>query len=149
MTIDEVLTQLGTRLGLMLKLDSQNCCRLVFDGEVDVDLEVPADDRSRLFLHTVVGNVPSLGRETFYETLLDANRFGSGVGAAVLSVDPMRQEVLLHRALALDALGVDEITAALEDFVARTVSWTERVRDFRPLSPIERPTDADLPMIRI
>lgn len=128
MTIAEMLAQLGSQIGLALKLDHQGTCRLIFDGEISVDIEAVAGVADQAYLHTMVGVVPAGVGEEFYELLLSANLFGRGTGGAILSVDPQRREVILHRTLQLGSMSYPDVTAAMEAFITQTRAWTHQLR---------------------
>lgn len=129
MQIGDALDQLGRQIGLKLKLDRNNACRLVFDKSTTVDIE--AVDAGTVFLHAAVGIVPTAGRDAVYETLLEANLFGRGTGAAVLAVDKSLGEVVLHRRLDMAKTEYSDFTAALEDFVTHARAWTDRLEAMR------------------
>ena len=128
MTLSEMLAQLGSQIGLSLKLDQSGTCRLIFDGETSIDIEVVSGAADQAYLHTMVGVVPAGVGEDFYELLLSANLFGRGTGGAILSVDPQRREVILHRTLQLGSMSYPEVTAALEAFITQTRAWTHQLR---------------------
>lgn len=128
MDIASAIQQLGKQMGIALSLDANHTCRLIFDGRTAIDIEAPEPKESTVFFHALVGLVPSGNRERLYQTLLEANLFGRGTGGAVLAVDAGRQEVILFLSLDMAVTDYPAFTKALEDFLAQTIAWTERLR---------------------
>lgn len=125
MRIEDALDQLGRQIGLALKLDSQRCCRLVFDRRTPIDIELVED--GTVFLHTAIGRLPPNGDAALLTELLEANLFGRGTGRAVLGVDGNLREIVLHRALDMNRIEYADFTAALEDFLTRARAWSDRL----------------------
>ncbi|NDC10561.1 MAG: CesT family type III secretion system chaperone [Oxalobacteraceae bacterium] len=129
MTIDDILSQLGSRMGLPdLRLDEGRACQLIFDGRVAVDIEL-------VFLHSTVGIVRPEGREVVFQHLLEANLFGRGTGGAVLSVDGQRYEILLHRSLQTRQIDFSDFVDALEQFIQYASHWMERLAQSHGAAP--------------
>lgn len=125
MRIEDALEQLGRQIGLPLKLDSQRCCRLVFDKRTPIDIELVDD--GLVFLHTAVGRLPAPADPALLTELLEANLFGRGTGRAVIGVDAGLREIVLHRALDMGRTEYADFTAALEDFLTRARAWSDRL----------------------
>lgn len=126
MRIEEALDQLGRQIGLTLRLDAAQSCRLVFDRSLAVDIEA-LEDGARVFLHAVVGRLPAGDVQKLLTDLLEANLFGRGTGGSVLAVDAGLKEVVLHRALDMKTIDYAHFTAALEGFLTHARAWTDRL----------------------
>jgi hypothetical protein len=136
MTIDDILSQLGSRMGLPdLRLDEGRACQLIFDGRVAVDIEAPPDEGGLVFLHSTVGIVRPEGHEALFQQLLEANLFGRGTGGAVLSVDGQRCEILLHRSLQIRQIDFSDFADALEQFIQYASHWMERLAQSHGAAP--------------
>lgn len=125
MRIEDALDRLGRQIGLAVKLDSQRCCRLVFDKRTPIDIE-QVDDGT-VFFHTAIGRLPPNAGPALLTELLEANLFGRGTGRTVIGVDAGLREIVLHRALDMDRIEYADFTAALEDFLTRARAWSERL----------------------
>lgn len=137
---DEVLETLRRELQIPdLAFNSQNVCRLVFDGRLPVDLESHADS-GVLHLHVVVGYANNLDTARMRE-LLSANLFGHGTAGATLGLDDQRDEILLFRTYALEALDAPRLLQDLVEFVAIAEMWSERLS--QPGAAVEETEDDD------
>ncbi len=138
MDIEDALDQLGRQIGITLRLDAARACRLVFDGRTALDIEAPADRPGTVFLHSAVGVLPPAGRrEAVYETLLAGNLFGRDTGRATLGLDRDLGEILLVRQLDMAETTYAAFVDAVEEHVARTKAWTERLRQAPAAAPAE------------
>lgn len=148
LNLENLVRLLGLQIGLDLQLDADRSCRLVFDGQVMVDIE-GVDDGVAL-LHSVVGLLPPAGRrKAIYEALLAGNLFGRDTGAAVLAVDADLGEILLFRRLDLDATDERSFGDALQDLVARATAWTGRLETLARSPEAAAPADLGAYAIRI
>ena len=149
MRINDVVQQFGRQIGLDLKLDAGGACRLTFDGRTIVDVEAADDSETAAFLHSTVGLVPAVGKEGLYQLLLEGNHFGRDTGRSVLSVDTDLGEIVLVRHLDMDKLTMADFTAALENFLAVSRAWTEKLRNRVPEDGPAPSFSADETFIRI
>lgn len=127
MTLDDLVAEFGTRTGLgTLRLNGEGVCRLVFDGELTVDVESGASGREFTLSATLGSLDPEAGRAVLMK-LLDANLMGRGTNGAALALDVITDEVVLCRTLPLDGLTYGAFEAALEGFVQAAERWTDEI----------------------
>ena len=137
MDLGNILKEFGQATGLgPLALDGNNLCRLVFDGNLTVDIELLPDGR-RFYVHAVVGPLPGSGGPDLLRSLLGANLFGRETGGAVLALDPDLDELLLFREFDAAATDYDAFVAALEALLNALERW----RKVLAAGQYERPTN--------
>jgi len=130
MRVDQLVRELGVRLGLPLALDGNGMCRLVFNGGMNVDVEALRDDGEKFIIYSVLSKLRPGPRGPLYQALLEAN-LPTGDGAAgVLALDVERDEVLLQRILDASSMTSVYLSEIVEKFVDMAVSWTERIERF-------------------
>jgi Tir chaperone protein (CesT) family len=130
MRVEQLVRELGIRLGLSLALDGNGMCRLVFNGGATVDLEALRDDGEKFVIYAVLGKLRPGPREAIYRTLLEANLPTRDGAAGVLALDVERDEVILQRILDATPLNAVYLAEIVEKFVDMAVSWTERIERF-------------------
>lgn len=124
MKIDDAIGQLGRQMGFELALDDNRACRLLFDGTLAVDIEAPRALPDTLVMSCkVAGGLPADGREAVLRMLLEANLFGRGTGGGVLAIDDERDEIVLHRTLAMNRADVVDLVDALEQLLQYAEAW--------------------------
>jgi hypothetical protein len=127
MDAHQLLNHLGVAMGLpALAFDEQGCARLMFDGKLEVNLEHDSDT-GLLQVYAVLGPVPARGREALYRSLLEANLFGGQTFGATLAIDGSQQEIVLCRSVAPEEISSPGFAALIEQFVAATESWQQRI----------------------
>jgi hypothetical protein len=112
MRVEQLVRELGIRLGLPLALDGNGMCRLVLDGGTTVDLEALRDDGEKFVIYAVLGKLRPGPREAIYRALLEANLPSRDGTAGVLALDGDRDEIILQRILdatSLNAVYLSEI----------------------------------------
>ncbi|MGN1149976.1 MAG: type III secretion system chaperone [Sutterella sp.] len=115
---EQLVAELGTTLGIDLKLSDQGTCRVVFD-EDEVDFEVSGE---RLF---VIADIASAsGRADAYGRLLSADYLGNETGGAVISLDASRDVFVLHT-VSEDGTSYPAFEAKLTLFVKALRYWKE------------------------
>ncbi len=131
MNPQDLLRELGNHIGLgPLRFDDSGVCRLVFDGDVSVDIEEDSDQSHSLLMHSVVGNTPPDGRLAFYGKLLSGNYLGTQTRGGSLALDPSTGEVLLWCSLDTAQMDIEVFAKKLTDFVQGVRSWSgELMRD--------------------
>ena len=126
--IDAAVANLGQAMGMDLKLNENRACRLVFDGNLAVDIEAPALLPETLVMTCSLSKgIPPDSREAFYQSLLEANFFARGTGGGVMAYDEDREELVLQRMLAINSADEQDIVNALESLLAYAESWIERL----------------------
>ena len=66
MRVEQLVRELGIRLGLPLALDGNGMCRLVFSGGTTVDLEALRDDGEKFIIYAVLGKLRPGPRDAIY-----------------------------------------------------------------------------------
>jgi hypothetical protein len=130
MRVDQLVRELGVRLGLPLALDSNGMCRLVFNGGMNVDVEALRDDGEKFIIYSVLGKLRPGPRDALYRALLEANLPSEDGTIGVLALDVERDEILLQRILDATSLTAVYLSEIVEKFVDVAVSWTERIERF-------------------
>lgn len=125
MNPSDLVQELARRLSLTGVTFADGICRLVFDGELAIDLE--DDGAGGLVFHTVVSPLPHEGREVVMAALLSAHLFGLDTDGAAFGLHPRTQEIYLFRALPAGSLDVDSAYAALERFTQQAEGWKARI----------------------
>jgi Tir chaperone protein (CesT) family len=146
MRVDQLVREMGVRLGLPLALDGNGMCRLVFNGGMNVDVEALRDDGEKFIIYSVLGKLRPGPREALYRALLEANLPSEDGTLGVLALDVERDEILLQRILDATSLTAVHLSEIVEKFVDVAVRWTERIERFDQravtVGPAER-GDAD------
>lgn len=141
MEATELITALGSALGIELKLDAEGTCAFSADettitinhlGQFDV-----------LVLSGDLGEPPPERLEALYEAMLEANHLFAGTGGATLSRDSETGHFAICRALPCRALDADSFYAQVEQFVSTVEAWTKLVANFRAVPAVA--TRAHLP----
>lgn len=89
MNAAELVTELGTKLGISLSLGESGTCRVYFDDVVDFEL-------SRDSLYIMAEIAPAYGREDAYARLLTANWLGAESDGACIGLDANRDAFALY-----------------------------------------------------
>ncbi len=152
MKVEAAIAELGQKMGVTLQLDDNRACRLVFDGQLSVDIEAPTALPDHLIMSCGVS--PDLfpqAREAVLRSLLHANLFGQDTGGGVLALDEARGEVVLQRTLAMAQCDLEDLLGALELMLQTAQGWVDRLQTERgvPLPGRAAPTDALVSMMRI
>jgi hypothetical protein len=99
MYLNNLLTAYGATIGISsLKFDENNVCHLIFDQGHELVFE-PSPDNCFASLYSVLGHIPAVDVQTFYEAVLDRNLFGIATGHASICVDKNVKEVILFQAI--------------------------------------------------
>ena len=91
-----------------------------------VDIQVLDNEEHRFFLASTVAQAEAPS-EAELKMLLDANLFGQGTGEAALAYDPDLEEIILQRSFDARFTDLEQLMAALEEFVNVVASWTGRL----------------------
>ena len=113
----ELVSEFGNASGLGdLALAQGSVCRLIFDGEVMLDLELDASGKVLLVAATVASSVEELGDDVFAVSMqLNANVTRSG--GAYLAHDAEADDLLLIRRLDDTGMRYDEFETLLRGFI--------------------------------
>ncbi len=132
MNLNDILREFGNQTGLDgLSLDENNMCRLIFNGEMVVDIELLSDGKT-FFMYATVGKVPPTKEGELYKELLKANLFGRETGGASFGLYEEKGEILLHRRFDCDSTDYDTFCSALESFVGALEHWRNRLSSWEP-----------------
>jgi hypothetical protein len=127
MTFEELLQELGPRLGLPdLVVGEDGTCTI---GLGDVGEIHMGDDDDCLILVANAGGIPARNRVPYLRRLLEANFFHRDSGPALIAVDPELDEAMLIRRLPLAGLDVEAVERALTDLAAYQQRWLERAEE--------------------
>jgi len=137
MRVEQLVRELGIRLGLPLALDGNGMCRLVFNGGPTVALEALRDDGEKFIIYSVLGKLRPGPREAMYRALLAANLPSEDSAAGVIALDVERDEVILQRILDASLLNAVHLAEIVETFVDMAVAWTERIEHFDQRPPAD------------
>lgn len=127
MEVRSAIRQLGQQIKLDLSIAPMKTCRLIFDETLIVEIDWPDGATDRVILSCAVGLVPASRKVETYELLLSANAYGRDTGDATLGVEPGHDEIVLSRALTLGGMEFAAFVRALEEFLAQSRAWTERI----------------------
>jgi hypothetical protein len=127
MDLDQLLQSLAVTLGLpTLRFDANGCARIAIEGAPALNFERDTSGTA-LHLYSVLGPLPSEGRETLYTQLLQGNLFGTATAGASLAIDDLHGEVVLCRTVKTDAINGPAFAALVETFVAAAEDWQGRL----------------------
>jgi hypothetical protein len=124
--VNDLIAGIAQRLGLPLGLNEDGAGRLVFEDKYAVDIQVLDNEEHRFFLASTVAQAEAPS-EAELKMLLDANLFGQGTGEAALAYDPDLEEIILQRSFDARFTDLEQLMAALEEFVNVVASWTGRL----------------------
>jgi hypothetical protein len=125
MTLQELLQELGPRLGLEdLAVGEDGTCTIGL-GE-DGEIHIGEDGAGACVVVANCGGLPDRGRAPYLRRLLEANFFHRDSGPGVLAVDPDLDESLLIRRLPLADLDVATFEQVLTEFAAYQERWLKR-----------------------
>lgn len=127
MKIQEYLSELAQKLMLPdLKLDDQDCCRLVFDESITVDIEYD-DAEKRVFIYSAVAALPVQNKGQIYEDLLRDNLFGRQTAGACFAVNAVDGDIVLYHSCQAETIDFIEFCNWLETFVSTVEFWSDEL----------------------
>lgn len=106
-------------------LDPDGGVQLLVADEMAIDIG-PADAPDAFSICASVGRLPEKGRDAVMEELLIANLEGMGTGGASLSLDIMRDEIVLCRVYHTDDLSAAIFNTEFNAFVNALKFWRDR-----------------------
>ena len=106
-------------------LDPDGGVQLLVADEMAIDIG-PADAPEAFSMCASVGQLPEKGRDAIMEELLIANLEGIGTGGASLSLDTMRDEIVLCRVYHTDDLSASVFNEEFNVFVNVLKFWRDR-----------------------
>lgn len=137
------MTVLGKVLGTELQVEGDTCAFHVSpdengaEGVTVIISNLP--EQGIVAFYADLGNIPEVGRERFYWTLLTANNHYAGTGGATLSIASEEEHVKLECRHNLVELANDAETRIVP-FVETALEWRRLVANYQP-SDMEQPPD--------
>ena len=143
MEVGALLAGYGRSLGLPdLAPDGQGVCRLLFDGDLTVDLE-PMAGSDWLHVYSDLAGLPSPDHALVYRELMEAHLFGRATGPAYFGCDSGVGRMFLVMTLETAGLDPARFSGLMDRFVEQARFW--RAKLDRIDQPGELPDDVDEP----
>ena|ERR1700722_9178070 len=124
---EELIRQLGEKLGTVLHVDPHQSCRLEFADNVivQIDLDGSAD---RLLLGATLGNLtPGSYRENLLKQALIVNGLHAG-RSGILAYSEKNDQLVLFSYLSLGTTTRDFLFEFLKNFVGHAFVWQEAIK---------------------
>ena len=124
MELSELLEKFGKSSGLdVCNLDDEGVCRLVFDGNLTVDIE-QGEDKATCLMYGLAGPLPP-EPEALMRRMLGANLFVSDTGDAVVGLDNTLDQIIILLRCQLTHMEYDEFERILTGFIDQLEYWIE------------------------
>lgn len=155
MKFQHLLSDLGANIGLSsLQADENGVCRLVFNGQISIDMETDNEVETSLIMHTVTGRLRAEDKRSLCLELLDGNYLGHTTNGSVLGLNTTTDEVVMHRRVRLEGCDPERLATELTALATTAMEWTKRLstRETEAQAPagIEiDPLGAGMGMIRV
>ena len=131
MTFEELISGLGSKIGVELTSDDGSCVINVDDMVVTL-MSLP--DSDRLAVHGEIGDPPPEGLEQLLSAMLEANHLFVGTAGATISRDHETGRFHLCRHEPLAILDADSLAALVESFVNTLEIWRKVIASYRPVA---------------
>ena len=131
MTFEELISGLGSKIGVELTSDDGECVINVDDMVVTL-MSLP--DSDRLAVHGEIGDPPPEGLEQLLSAMLEANHLFAGTAGATISRDHETGRFHLCRQEPLATLDADSLAALVESFVNTLEIWRKAIASYRPVA---------------
>ena len=131
MTFEELISGLGSKIGVELTSDDGSCVINVDDMVVTL-MSLP--DSDRLAVHGEIGDPPPEGLEQLLSAMLEANHLFAGTAGATISRDHETGRFHLCRQEPLAILDADSLAALVESFVNTLEIWRKAIASYRPVA---------------
>lgn len=141
--LSELLTVVGTDLGLELRPDEEGQCCLHFDDDFDVLLDYDFSSQW-LQMHTLVGYLGNENREQVCSALLEANLFWMETEGASLGLAAGDGSIFLSDKRPIDVLEAVEFQTWLETFVGTARKYQAILNALDPSPSGEEEEEGDL-----
>jgi hypothetical protein len=129
MTFEELISGLGSKIGVELTSDDGSCVINVDDMVVTL-MSLP--DSDRLAVYGEIGDPPPEGLEQLLSAMLEANHLFAGTAGATISRDHETGRFHLCRQEPLATLDADSLAALVESFVNTLEIWRKAIASYRP-----------------
>ena len=131
MTFEELISGLGSKIGVELTSDDGSCVINVDDMVVTL-MSLP--DSDRLAVYGEIGDPPPEGLEQLLSAMLEANHLFAGTAGATISRDHETGRFHLCRQEPLAILDADSLAALVESFVNTLEIWRKAIASYRPVA---------------
>ena len=131
MTFEELISGLGSKIGVELTSDDGSCVINVDDMVVTL-MSLP--DSDRLAVHGEIGDPPPEGLEQLLSAMLEANHLFAGTAGSTISRDHETGRFHLCRQEPLATLDADSLAALVESFVNTLEIWRKAIASYRPVA---------------
>ena len=131
MTFEELISGLGSKLGVELTSDDGSCVINVDDMVVTL-MSLP--DSDRLAVYGEIGDPPPEGLEQLLSAMLEANHLFAGTAGATISRDHETGRFHLCRQEPLAILDADSLAALVESFVNTLEILRKAIASYRPVA---------------
>ncbi len=131
MTFEELISGLGSKIGVELTSDDGSCVINVDDMVVTL-MSLP--DSDRLAVHGEIGDPPPEGLEQLLSAMLEANHLFAGTAGATISRDHETGRFHLCRHEPLAILDADSLAALVESFVNTLEIWRKAIASYRSVA---------------
>ena len=131
MTFEELISGLGSKIGVELTSDDGSCVINVDDMVVTL-MSLP--DSDRLAVYGEIGDPPPEGLEQLLSAMLEANHLFAGTAGATISRDHETGRFHLCRQEPLATLDADSLAALVESFANTLEIWRKAIASYRPVA---------------
>ena len=131
MTFEELISGLGSKIGVELTSDDGSC---VINADDMVVTLMSLPDSDRLAVHGEIGDPPPEGLEQLLSAMLEANHLFAGTAGATISRDHETGRFHLCRHEPLAILDADSLAALVESFVNTLGIWRKAIASYRPVA---------------
>ena len=134
------LDQLARELKLeeKLALNEKNCCFLLFDETMLVEMEYRPDSDTFQFKGNL-GNVPENKIKEIYPKLLESNLGWKETNSATLGLQQYSEKVLLVQNIPMKSCDYQHFYKLLESFINTFEYWIKNLQDLQTSQPTNRP----------
>ena len=131
MTFEELISGLGSRIGVELTSEDGEC---VINADDMVVTLMSLPDSDRLAVHGEIGDPPPEGLEQLLSAMLEANHLFAGTAGATISRDHETGRFHLCRHEPLATLDADSLAALVESFVNTLEILRKAIASYRPVA---------------
>ena len=131
MTFEELISGLGSKIGVELTSDDGSC---VINADDMVVTLMSLPDSDRLAVHGEIGDPPPEGLEQLLSAMLEANHLFAGTAGATISRDHETGRFHLCRHEPLATLDADSLAALVESFVNTLEILRKAIASHRPVA---------------
>ena len=128
MEANELINELGKRLGIELELEEGACT--IMAGDLFVTMNA-FSELDAIVLTGDLGEPQPENLENLYKTMLEANHLFNGTAGATLSLNHETNCFSLCKALPCRLMDIDSFYAEIERFVNTLEVWSKLVQNYR------------------